>query len=175
MGMPEIPPQHHRPDLYHTIIDLLESIALEETALSHLLNAEAEKIQHFICHASSCTPSDVLIDFNIEVNETLETIIMKEWLLLRKLEKVTRLFDKRIPPKHHSHSHCSTCSTCKSHSTCTSCSSCSSSKTCSSCKSCSSHKTGSTCTSCSSCTTCKTCSTCSTSSTCKSSHDCGCR
>ena len=175
MGMPEIPPQHHRPDLYHTIIDLLESIALEETALSHLLNAEAEKIQHFICHISSCTPPDVLIDFNVVVNETLETIIMKEWLLLRKLEKVTRLFDKRFPTKHHGHSTCSTCSTCKSHSTCTSCSSCSSSKTCSSCKSCSSHKTGSTCTSCSSCTTCKTCSTCSTSSTCKSSHDCGCR
>ncbi len=47
MGMPEIPPQHHRPDLYHTIIDLLESIALEETALSHLLNAEAEKNSAF--------------------------------------------------------------------------------------------------------------------------------
>jgi len=160
MGMPEIPPQHHRPDLYHTIIDLLESIALEETALSHLLNAEAEKIQHFICHISSCTPPDVLIDFNVVVNETLETIIMKEWLLLRKLEKVTRLFDKRIPPKHHSHSHCSTCSTCKSHSSCTKCSSCSSGQTCSSCTS---------------CNTCSTCTSCSSCESCKSHHGCGCR
>lgn len=167
MGMPEIPPQHHRPDLYHTIIDLLESIALEETALSHLLNAEAEKIQHFICHISSCTPPDVLIDFNVVVNETLETIIMKEWLLLRKLEKVTRLFDKRIPPKHHSHSHCSTCSTCKSHSSCTKCSSCSSGQTCSSCTSCN------TCSTC--CSSCQSCETCSTHSTCKSHHGCGCR
>ena len=40
MTMPEFPPQHHRPDLHHTIIDLLDSIALEEIALSHLLNAE---------------------------------------------------------------------------------------------------------------------------------------
>jgi hypothetical protein len=169
MGMPEIPPQHHRPDLYHTIIDLLESIALEETALSHLLNAEAEKIQHFICHISSCTPPDVLIDFNVVVNETLETIIMKEWLLLRKLEKVTRLFDKRIPPKPHSHSHCSTCSTCKSHSSCTKCSSCSSGQTCSSCTSCN------TCSTCTSCSSCQSCETCSTHSTCKSHHGCGCR
>lgn len=98
MTMPEFPPQHHRPDLHHTIIDLLDSIALEEIALSHLLNAEAEKIQHFICHISSCTPSDVLIDFNVVVNETLETVIMKEWLLLRKLEKVTRFFNQQFPP-----------------------------------------------------------------------------
>ena len=98
MSMPEIPPQQHRPDLYHTIIDLLESIALEEMALSHLLKAEAEKIQHFINHASSCTPPDVLIDFNVLVNETLETVVMKEWLLLRKLEKVTRIFYRQFPP-----------------------------------------------------------------------------
>ncbi len=97
MTMPEFPPQHHRPDLYHTIIDLLDSIALEEIALSHLLNAEAEKIQHFIAHISSCTPPDVLIDFNVVVNETLETVIMKEWLLLRKLEKVTRFFNQQFP------------------------------------------------------------------------------
>lgn len=97
MTMPEFPPQHHRPDLYHTIIDLLDSIALEEIALSHLLNAEAEKIQYFIGHISSCTPADVLIDFNAVVNETLETVIMKEWLLLRKLEKVTRFFHQRFP------------------------------------------------------------------------------
>jgi hypothetical protein len=96
--MPEFPPQQHRPDLHHAIIDLLDSIALEEIALSHLLNAEAEKIQKFIGYISSCTPPDVLIDFNVVVNETLETVIMKEWLLLRKLEKVTRFFNQRFPP-----------------------------------------------------------------------------
>ena len=69
MTMPEFPPQHHRPDLYHTIIDLLDSIALEEIALSHLLNAEAEKIQYFIGH-NHRVPPDVLIDFNVVVNET---------------------------------------------------------------------------------------------------------
>jgi hypothetical protein len=96
LSIPEFPPQHHRPNLYQTTIDLLDSIALEEVALSHVLNAEAEKIKQFICHISPCTPADVLLDFNIVVNETLETVIMKEWLLLRKLEKVVRFFNKRF-------------------------------------------------------------------------------
>jgi len=98
MSMPQFPPQPHRPDLHQTIIDLLDSIALEEIALSHLLNAEAEKIKQFIRHISSCTPTDTVIDFNVVVNETLETIIMKEWLLLRKLEKVTRFAIRQFPP-----------------------------------------------------------------------------
>lgn len=98
MSMPQFPPQPYRPDLHQTIIDLLDSIALEEVALSHVLNAEAEKIQQFIRHISSCTPTDILIDFNIVVNETLETVLMKEWLLLRKLENVTRFANKQFPP-----------------------------------------------------------------------------
>jgi len=151
MSMPEIPPQEHRPNACETYIDLLESIALEETALSHLLNAEAEKIQYFICRISSCTPPEVLIDFNVVVNETLETIIMKEWLLLRKLEKVSRIFNKQFPPKPHPGSTCKTCSTCTT------------------CSSCSHHKT------CSSCSSCKTCQTCSACTTCKPDHGCGCR
>lgn len=98
MSMPQFPPQPHRPDLHQTIIDLLDSIALEEIALSHLLNAEAEKIQQFIRHISSCTPTNTVIDFNVVVNETLETVIMKEWLLLRKLENVTRFANQQFPP-----------------------------------------------------------------------------
>jgi len=107
LSMPEIPPQHHRPNICQTTIDLLESIALEEMALSHVLNAEAEKIQYFIGHLSPCTPTEVLSDFNIIINETLETVIMKEWLLLRKLEKVTRFYTK------HFSSNCQSFSDCK--------------------------------------------------------------
>ena len=101
MSLPEFPPQHHRPSYNQVLIDLLESIALEETALAHILNAEAEKIQKFIHTTSGCTPPHVLIDFNTTVNETLETVIMKEWLLLRKLEKVVRLMVKHMKPSHH--------------------------------------------------------------------------
>ena len=101
MSMPEIPPQHHRPNICQTTIDLLESIALEEMALSHLLNAEAEKIQKFVSHISACTPVDIIMDFNSVVNETMETVIMKEWLLLRKLEKITRFYAKQFASNCH--------------------------------------------------------------------------
>lgn len=96
MSLPEIPPQHHRPNFKQVIIDLLESIALEEIALSHILNAEAEKIQKFIHQVSHCTPTYVMIDFNASVNEMVETVIMKEWLLLRKLEKVNLMMSKHF-------------------------------------------------------------------------------
>lgn len=105
LSLPEFPAQHHRPSLYQTTVDLLDSIALEEIALAHLLNAEAEKIQKFLGKISHCTPAEVLLDFNITVNETLETVIMKEWLLLRKLEKVIRFFNKHFSNCHH-HSPC---------------------------------------------------------------------
>lgn len=104
MSMPTIPPQPHRPDFCHLAIDLLESIALEETALAHILNAEAEKIQAFLCHLPVCATPQEFIDFDISVSETMEDIIMKEWLLLKKFEKVTRLIKCK---KHHpSPSHC---------------------------------------------------------------------
>ena len=41
MSAPEIPERTQE----ESLIDLLESIALEETALAHILNAEGEKIQ----------------------------------------------------------------------------------------------------------------------------------
>ncbi len=43
MSMPQIPEEKFRPSLEEVVIDLLASIALEETALSHLIHAEAEK------------------------------------------------------------------------------------------------------------------------------------
>lgn len=94
MGMPEIPNQAHRPDLHNTVIDLLESIALEEMALAHLLNAEAEKVQAFVgdnLNFPTCPTNHDILKFNQGVNQFVNTIIMKEWLLLNKLELVLRL------------------------------------------------------------------------------------
>ena len=91
MSMPTIPKEPHRPNIKEVAIDLLESIALEEIALSHIMNAEAEKIQAFVGkHLNFPTHphSDDIIKFNKGVNQLLETIVMKEWLLLKKLENV---------------------------------------------------------------------------------------
>lgn len=97
--MPTIPAEPHRPNRKEVIIDLLASISLEEIALSHLMNAEAEKIQAFVGKGLDfpTNPSSYeIIDFNKGVCQFLETIIMKEWLLLRKLENVIDFSNKEI-------------------------------------------------------------------------------
>ncbi|MFD2443227.1 hypothetical protein ACFSO7_04430 [Bacillus sp. CGMCC 1.16607] len=116
MSMPTIPAEPHRPNRNEVIIDLLESIALEEIALSHIMNAEAEKIQAFVgkCHDFPTNPTSCeIIKFNKGVTQLLETIVMKEWLLLRKLENVLEFHDKdscshhdHCKEHHHEHHKC---------------------------------------------------------------------
>lgn len=94
MSMPEIPESKHRPTLHQVIIDLLESIALEEIALSNLINAESEKIQAFVgkrLDFPSSPSTFQIIEFNQSINRIMETILMKEWLLLKKLETVMEI------------------------------------------------------------------------------------
>ena len=57
MGMPVIKPSTTTRD--QAITDIIESVALEETALSHILNAEGEKIQKMVA-MQEVTP-DVLL------------------------------------------------------------------------------------------------------------------
>ncbi|SFK19893.1 hypothetical protein SAMN04488574_1842 [Bacillus sp. 71mf] len=98
MSMPTIPAEPHRPNQKQVIIDLLESIALEEIALSHLLNAEAEKMQAFVGKCldfPTCPTNRQILQFNREATRFVETVLMKEWLLLRKFENVTDLIQSR--------------------------------------------------------------------------------
>lgn len=95
--MPEIPKGKYRPTIDETIIDLLESIALEEIALSHLINAEAENLQAFVGKdlnfPTNPSNSDIL-RFNVSVLRLMETLMFKELFLLRKLETVTQIGTK---------------------------------------------------------------------------------
>jgi len=100
MSLPEIPEVKFRPTMKEVIIDLLESIALEEIALSHLLNAEAEKIQAFTgkkLDFPTCPSNMEIAKFNQQTSKFLEVIVMKEWLLLRKLEDVLFLKEESLP------------------------------------------------------------------------------
>ncbi|OON93763.1 MAG: hypothetical protein ATN32_08700, partial [Candidatus Epulonipiscium fishelsonii] len=84
--MPQIPKGIHRPNFDETIIDLLESIALEEMALANILNAEGEKLQEVIKRYSKnelCFSH--INDACYSTEKMINTIIMKEWLLLNKL------------------------------------------------------------------------------------------
>ena len=46
MGMPVITPSATTRE--QAVTDIIESVALQETALSHILNAEGEKIQKMV-------------------------------------------------------------------------------------------------------------------------------
>ncbi|MEG1457525.1 MAG: choice-of-anchor A family protein [Bacilli bacterium] len=65
------------------IIDLTESVALEQTSLSHIINAEGEKIQKALTFKPTI---DDLLKINASVNTTINSISRLESLLQGKLE-----------------------------------------------------------------------------------------
>lgn len=65
------------------ITDIIESVALEQTALSHILNAEGEKIQKVVA-LSGVTP-EILLATNKSVQTMVDTISKLEMILQSKL------------------------------------------------------------------------------------------
>ena len=68
------------------ITDIIESVALEETALSHILNAEGEKIQKMVA-MDDVTP-EVLLATNKSVESMVNAVSRPEMILQSKLSKV---------------------------------------------------------------------------------------
>ena len=101
MTMPVLPDN----DIKDSINDLLESIALEEAALAHLINAEAEKIQWALGTLDNqkkvgndkLTCEDI-IDIQEAVMGVMRSAIKFQMLLQFKLEDVSALIKKC---KHH--------------------------------------------------------------------------
>lgn len=93
--MPQIPEGKNRPSYQDTIIDLLESIALEEMALSHILNAEGEKLQEIVSLFSTKDICYLQMEESCKtVGQILNSVIMKEWLLFQKLNVVIEMSPK---------------------------------------------------------------------------------
>ena len=65
------------------ITDIIQSVALEETALSHILNAEGEKIQKMVA-TQDVTP-DVLLATNKSVESMVNAVSRLEMILQSKL------------------------------------------------------------------------------------------
>ncbi|WP_232223943.1 hypothetical protein [Anoxybacteroides tepidamans] len=102
-----------------TIHLLLSSIALEEIGLSHILNAEGEKLQHFL---KTC-PDDLhdYLQINESINQILRTIVKSQILLQFKLENVISLdcdacCESSSHCEHHDCSRC--CKKCSHHKHC---------------------------------------------------------
>lgn len=86
-----------------TVPLLLASIAFEELALAHIMNADAEKLQFAVgtldTETTLATPVTVsnLLDVNKSVQRTLRDVIKKEMLLEFKFENILDLIDT-FPP-----------------------------------------------------------------------------
>lgn len=82
MGMPIITPGTGTRG--QAVTDLIQSVALQETALSHIMNAEGEKMQAII--AAPGITVDQLFELNNYVNKMLNTVNRLEMMFQAKLE-----------------------------------------------------------------------------------------
>ena len=81
MGMPVINPSDITRE--EAVGNLLESIAMEESAIAHILNAESEKINKVVSNPNS-TVEDLLAA-NKSVKRTIDAIVRMESVLQAKL------------------------------------------------------------------------------------------
>lgn len=82
---------------------LLQSIALEETAISHILNAEGEKLQKAI--SISCDTNN-LIEINKSVENMVDKITNLELVLKSKLDFIAPILDECEDKKPHKPDEC---------------------------------------------------------------------
>lgn len=102
MSMPKFPNPGEIPNLDDAISAIISSIAMEETALSHVINAEGEKIQYIIEYVKSQgyedADTDLLLAVNNSVSEVLKNIAIVQELLIKKLDIITQ-YTPPTPPK----------------------------------------------------------------------------
>jgi hypothetical protein len=82
MGMPVITPGEG--SRTQAITDLIQSVALQEAALAHMMNAEGEKMQKII--AMDDVSIDELMKLNKSVTQLVSAISRLEMMFVAKLE-----------------------------------------------------------------------------------------
>ncbi|MGL4773581.1 MAG: hypothetical protein ACRC2K_08470, partial [Clostridium sp.] len=92
MGMPVIKPNEITRE--EAITDIIQSIALMEAALAHILNAEGEKLQAVVGTLEPpnqnliATTAQELLDMNKSVDNMVNSITLLEVILQKKLSTV---------------------------------------------------------------------------------------
>lgn len=81
MGMPVITTSQG--SRYNAVTDIIQSVALEQAALSHILNAEGEKLQCMI--SSDCTSPEQILATNDSVRSMVDSVAKLEMILQYKL------------------------------------------------------------------------------------------
>ena len=106
MSMPQFPPGDTVLSRDEAINAILTSIAMEESALSHIINAEGEKIQYALKHvdADSCCKSVCrILEVNDSVTALVDQITDLQLLLKSKLRIAASLIEDKpkCPDKPH--------------------------------------------------------------------------
>ncbi len=71
------------------ITDILESMALQEAGLAHIINAEGDKLQEAFQMRNVCVQD--IIALNSSITETLAKVFKLEMILEYKLEEINKL------------------------------------------------------------------------------------
>jgi len=92
MSMPTFPTNMNTPTPEEALSQIISSIAMEELGLSHIINAEGEKIQYVLgTLEGTIPPADVTLEDVLNVNDSvqkmLETILFKNIILKSKLSE----------------------------------------------------------------------------------------
>lgn len=91
MSMPSFPPCGADMTKDEALTMIIASIAMEELALSHIVNAEGEKLQYILGTLpggpTSCASAQDVLAVNKSVKELLDTVMQSQMLLKGKLEK----------------------------------------------------------------------------------------
>ena len=97
MSLPVFPESQGNFTLEGSISQILSSIAMEELGLSHIINAEGEKIQYVLgtlddVPAPNPPTIDDLLKINNSVQDMLNTVSMNQMFLLGKMSTAINMY-----------------------------------------------------------------------------------
>ena len=99
MSLPEFPNPENILTREEAINAILTSIAMEETALSHIINAEGEKIQYAIqcidCN-QCCVAMQMILDVNRSVTSLIEQINDMQLLMKNKMRLAVNFLPQEL-------------------------------------------------------------------------------
>ncbi len=103
MSMPSFPPNGADMTKEEALTMIIASIAMEEAALSHILNAEGEKLQYILGTLpgsyGTCASTREVLEVNRSVKDLLDAVTQNQMLLKGKLEKALEAGGHEAPPE----------------------------------------------------------------------------
>ena len=104
--MPEFP-NVPNVTIENSVAQIITSIALEEIGLSHIINAEGEKLQFFLGTLNNASPNppnqpaptfDQIIQANESVSDMLSQVSFSQMFLMGKLQVALRALQNQVTP-----------------------------------------------------------------------------